>query len=356
MLLLLQVTRDLNLSRMERVMGMQVVVLAGGLGTRMRPWTNTIPKPLLPLLDRTLVEQVVSAVPERMVDQVIIAAGYRVEQMRSHFAKADLDYDVVIVPEEEPLGTGGALKNCSEHISGRFVCFNGDVISSLNVEEMALQHAEHAVIGTLALWQVEEPTRFGIVGLDEDRQITRFKEKPKPEEVFSNLINAGSYLLEEEILELMPEGRFSLEREVFPRLAEAGQLSGFPFEGHFIDAGTPESWLQAVTAVIDKGCFDSGVLSSGSWFAESGSVKEVVGDHNMFSRDVSLVSGSEISNSSVLDGAEVGEGCRIERCLIGKKARIGDDCNLSEVLVDHGAVIPAGTVQQGGIYPASIQA
>ena len=190
---------------------MQVVVLAGGVGSRMRPWTNTIPKPLLPMLDATLLERVVEGIPSDLVDEVIVAGGYKVEQIRDYFRDADVDFDVRIVPEDEPLGTGGALGNCRDVISGQFACFNGDIVSSLNVGEMLEQHKTMNVKGTLALWEVEDPTRFGIVGIDEKRQITQFKEKPKPEEVFSNLINAGSYLLEEEVFEIMPKGKHSLE-------------------------------------------------------------------------------------------------------------------------------------------------
>ena len=175
---------------------MQVVVLAGGVGSRLRPWTNEIPKPLLPMLDATLLERVVEGVPENLVDEVVVAGGYKIDQIKEYFRDASVDFDVRIVPEEKPLGTGGALGNCRDVISGRFACFNGDIVSSLNVGEMLQQHSKMNVKGTLALWEVEDPTRFGIVGVDEDRKVTQFKEKPKPEEVFSNLINAGSYILE----------------------------------------------------------------------------------------------------------------------------------------------------------------
>ena len=154
---------------------MQVVVLAGGVGSRMRPWTNTIPKPLLPMLDATLLERVVEGIPSDLVDEVIVAGGYKVEQIRDYFRDADVDFDVRIVPEDEPLGTGGALGNCRDVISGQFACFNGDIVSSLNVGEMLEQHKMMNVKGTLALWEVEDPTRFGIVGIDEKRQITQFK-------------------------------------------------------------------------------------------------------------------------------------------------------------------------------------
>ena len=141
---------------------MQVVVLAGGVGSRLRPWTNEVPKPLLPMLDATLLERVVEGVPDGLVDEVVVAGGYKVNQIKDYFRSADVEFDVRIVPEDEPLGTGGALGNCRDVVSGRFACFNGDIVSSLNVGEMLQQHSNMDVKGTLALWEVDDPTRFGL--------------------------------------------------------------------------------------------------------------------------------------------------------------------------------------------------
>ncbi|MDA8573799.1 sugar phosphate nucleotidyltransferase [Candidatus Poseidoniales archaeon] len=149
---------------------MQVVVLAGGVGSRLRPWTKAIPKPLLPMLDLTLLERVVEAVPTHMVDEVIVAGGYKVDLIESYFKSKDIDFDVRIVPEDEPLGTGGALGNCRDVVSGTFACFNGDIVSSLQIEPMLELHRRNGGIGTLALWEVEDPTRFGIVGVDEHQK------------------------------------------------------------------------------------------------------------------------------------------------------------------------------------------
>ena len=186
---------------------MQVVVLAGGVGSRLRPWTNSIPKPLLPVLDQTLLEHVVSSLPLDMVDEVVVAGGYKVDQIKAYFEASDAPFDVRIVPEDEPLGTGGALGNCRDVVSGTFACFNGDIISSLDASSLLNMHRNNGSVGTLGLWEVEDPTRFGIVGLDEDNKITRFKEKPAPEEVFSNLINAGSYIFNDCLLYTSPSPR-----------------------------------------------------------------------------------------------------------------------------------------------------
>lgn len=321
---------------------MQVVVLAGGVGSRLRPWTNDIPKPLLPMLDATLLERVVEGVPSDLVDEVVVAGGYKVDMIRDYFKNADVDFDVRIVPEDKPLGTGGALGNCRDVVSGRFACFNGDIVSSLDVGEMLKQHSQMNVKGTLALWEVEDPTRFGIVGLDEDRKVTQFKEKPKPEEVFSNLINAGSYLLEEEVFDIMPREKHSLERDVFPVLAEEGSLAGFPFKGYFIDAGTPVSWHEGVTRCIEEKRFKTGSVSGGTWHqGEETSAKSSM-------VQTGCIVAGEVTDSTLLKGARVNSGAVVKNCLIGEGAVIESNARLTNLVVGHGTVVSAGHIQSEG--------
>ena len=329
---------------------MQVVVLAGGVGSRLRPWTNSVPKPLLPMLDLSLLERVVEGVPNAMIDEVVVAGGDKVNMIQEYFANADVDFDVRIVPEDKPLGTGGALGNCRDVVSGTFACFNGDIVSSLQVEPLLDLHRKNGGIGTLALWEVEDPTRFGIVGLDDDSRITQFKEKPTPEEVFSNLINAGSYILEDDIFDFMPEGKHSIERDVFPKLASQGALNGQQFEGYFIDAGTPSAWSDAVNRCIKEGRFRRGLIHGNSWY---GSVEAAPSEHvsgSMIDSDVA-VSNSTISRSTLLSGTNVGPNSVVESCMIGRDVHIGSNVQLLNMVIDHGSVIPDGTSMSDGQWP-----
>jgi len=331
---------------------MQVVVLAGGFGTRLRPWTYEIPKPILPMLDKTLLEHVVEVVPENMVDEVVVAGGYKVDDIEEYFKQADVPYDVTIVKEMEPLGTGGALGNCRDVISGQFVCLNGDIISSLDMQVGMDLHKENGGIGTLALWEVEDPTRFGIVGVDDEQRVTQFKEKPKKEEVFSNLINAGSYLFEDSIFDYIPKGRSSLEREVFPVLAREHQLNGFSFEGYFIDAGTPKSWSLGVQASIANKRWKRGKRINSNWFADD--TVSIDGasrvEDSMLSSGASIQS-ARLSKCSLLNDVKVGEHSILTETLVGRNTLIGSNCSLDNVVVDHGSIIPDNTVLSNTQWP-----
>ena len=331
---------------------MQVVVLAGGVGSRLRPWTHKIPKPLLKMLDKTLLERVVECMPKDQVDEVIVAGGYMVDEIQNYFKENEVDFDVRIVRETEPLGTGGALGNCRDIASGTFACFNGDIISSLNAQSIIDLHSNNGGIGTLGLWRVDDPTRFGIVGLDDNQKITKFKEKPKAEEVFSNLINAGSYILSEDIFSYMPNGRHSLERDVFPKLASQGDLNGMEFEGYFIDAGTPPAWMDGVRTCIEQSRFQTGSILHSSWFenVESASINNSKHRNSMFQKNVSMID-SEIISTTLLSGAKVSSRTKLKNCLIGENAVILEGAELDGVVVDHGAQVPANHFQVGGQWP-----
>ena len=331
---------------------MQVVVLAGGFGTRLRPWTYDMPKPILPMLDKTLLEHVVEVVPDNEVDEVVVAGGYKVDDIEAYFKNVEVPYDVRIVREDEPLGTGGALGNCRDVISGQFVCLNGDIISSLDMQVGMDLQKKNGGIGTLALWEVEDPTRFGIVGLDTDQRVTQFKEKPKPEEVFSKLINAGSYLFNDEVFDYIPKGRSSLEREVFPVLASEKQLNGFSFDGYFIDAGTPKSWSDGVQASIANKRWKAGQRIDSNWYANQSIKVDARSkiEHTMLSKGV-VVDNARLSKCSLLDNVKIGANSILKETLVGRNSNIGNNCSLSNVVVGHESNIPDNTVLSDTHWP-----
>lgn len=315
---------------------MDVIVLAGGFGTRLRPWTEIMPKPLLPILDKSMIEHVVDVLPQSKVDRVLIAAGYGVEKMRSHFESLSLPYDVVIIEEFEPLGTGGAIANCRDQLSGGTFCvINGDLITSLKVEKMLDFHRSNGGLATISLWEVDDPSRFGVADYrKESGKVMRFQEKPPIEEAYSNLINAGTYILEPEIFELMPLGAHSIERDVYEGLAATGGLNGFPFEGWFVDAGTPTSFVEATKVCISEERFSTGRVKGDSWFGD-GSVNDGAVIGSSVGSGATIGVDAKISNSVVLQGAKVGARSKLDSCLVGIGAEIAEGTVISGEIVGH---------------------
>ena len=319
---------------------MDVVVLAGGFGTRLRPWTEGRAKPLLPVLDKTLLERVVECVPNELIDRVVIAAGYSRTEMEKFFSSSDLPYDIIISVEDNPLGTGGAIAKSLEHLTGNgpVLILNGDLVSSVDVNQLLNHHQEKKASITLSLWHVDDPSRFGVCGLDESGMITRFQEKPEPGTEFSNLINAGCYLIERDILESLSSKKHSMEREVFPLIADAGKMSGLEFKGYFVDAGTPSSFIDATQVCISNKRYTVGSISNDSWFYDDIISGSIISGSSV-SSDVTIGDGCEIVDCVILSGAKIGNGCKLFRCLIGESCIINNDSNISDKVIGHHEII-----------------
>lgn len=313
---------------------MQAVLLVGGLGTRLRPLTYTKPKPLLQLLNRPMVSYILDSLPDT-VDEVIVPVSYMSRRMRDYFKSLEDGRNYVVIHEAEPLGTGGALRNVDDHLTGDFLVFNGDIVSSIDIKSLIEFHKEKGGVGTISLWEVENPEAFGIVKLNENDRITMFKEKPRRDEIFSNKVNAGIYVLKESVLEDIPaEKVVSLERDVFPYQVDKG-LYGFGFEGYWVDCGTTENFLIASGILIDY--FGSDV-SRKAEVAKSAIAEHpvVIGDGTKIlggsigpraclGKDVE-VKGASISESVVMDSTSIGRDVRIVSSIIGEGCLIPDKC------------------------------
>ena len=329
---------------------MEVIVLAGGFGSRLSPWTSHVPKPLLPMLDKTLVERVLDLLPIDEINKVIIAAGYRIKDIETYFNNLDLEFEVIVQPEEEPLGTGGAILNCKEHITGTFLVINGDLITSVDISKLVERHNHSQVLATISLFEVEDPTRFGVVELSKDKKILQFQEKPKLEDALSNLINAGTYVLDPDIFKFMPDGAHSMERDVFTKIAPMGEMLGFEFEGYFVDAGTPPSWLESCRTCFNDNRWKEGSNVDGTWIGDNCLIHDSECQESFIS-DNCEIKNSLISNTCILSNSVIGNDCILINTLIGENVIIGDGCNLENVIVDFNAKIPDGWKQSGGRYP-----
>jgi mannose-1-phosphate guanylyltransferase len=313
---------------------MKAVILAGGLGTRMRPLTYTIPKPLLPLVGRPLVVRMIESLPSN-VDTVVLAVSYMREALEDHFKANPCGRKVIIVNEPSPLGTGGAIQNVSQHLDETFIAMNGDQISSVDLRAMVRQHRENGGIGTIALWQVEDPAAFGVVEVQKGGRIVDFQEKPKREEARSNLINAGYYVFEPEILDYIGKGQVSMEREVFPNVLDFG-LFGLQFEGHWMDCGTRENFLAAQRQLLEMEQPPPPSLPSSCVITPPNLIRSIamkgaqVGPFACIETGVSVSEGCEVRNSLIMKGASLEAGAKVLNSIVGpgKKVRKG------EILVD----------------------
>ena len=318
---------------------MQAVILAGGQGTRLRPLTLTWPKPLLPVANVPIIRRIIDKLPPD-VDEVLLAVNYKLEMLRDHFARHDVGRTITVVEEKEPLGTAGAIKNVESHIDGPFFVFNGDILDSLDLAAFRKFHERKKGPATIALWQVADPRHFGVMEMKGDR-IVRFVEKPESKEAApSDLANAGTYLLEPEVLDLVkPDTPTSIERETFPALlASGGAMHGFPFQGFWVDCGRPETYLKANEAVLRASgrqvLLGEGTANRGARFDDWA----VVGANCKLGTDV------EIARSVLLDGVVVGKNVTIKDSIVGANAVIEDDAALMESVVADGTRVEKGVL------------
>jgi mannose-1-phosphate guanylyltransferase len=224
-------------------------IIAGGRGTRLKPITNEIPKPMIPLHDKPIMQHSLDLFKKYGIKRVIISIGYKGEKIRGFFGDGrNQGLSISYVEENEPLGTAGPLNLAKPFINDTFIMCNADELKNIDLAEMYLFHKEHQAAATIALTTVEDPAKYGVVRLKGNR-IVEFVEKPKKPP--SNLINAGLYMLEPEVFDYVASGAGSIEKDVFPKLAEKGRLFGYPFDGQWFDTGTLERYEDAMEKWVD---------------------------------------------------------------------------------------------------------
>ena len=233
---------------------MKAVIMAGGEGTRLRPQTSNLPKPMLPLVGRPMMEHIVSLLRRHGITDIVVTVAFLPNAIRSYFGNgSELGVRMVYATEETPLGTAGSVRNARDELTERFLVISGDVLTDINLTSMIEFHEKNGALATLALCAVENPLEFGIVITREDGSIERFLEKPGWGQVFSDTINTGIYVLEPEIFDVIPEGRaVDFSSEVFPAVLEAGApLFGYVADGYWEDVGTTAAYLKAHEDILD---------------------------------------------------------------------------------------------------------
>ncbi|MEA2192031.1 MAG: mannose-phosphate guanylyltransferase [Solirubrobacteraceae bacterium] len=342
---------------------MQAVILVGGEGTRLRPLTSTVPKTVVPLVDRPLIVYMLEWLRRHGVDDVIMSCGFLATGVREVLGDgSQLGLRLRFVEEPEPRGTAGALKYAEELLDERFLMLNGDVLTDLDLSAQIAQHEATGAVGTLALVPVDDPSSYGLVRLREDLSVREFLEKPSDDaELDTNLISAGAYVLERSVLDLIvADQKVSIEREVWPQLVDHG-LYGFADEqAYWIDIGTPARYLQVTFDILEGNVRTDVAQRLGEDFVDVDASAEVAGrvvPPAVVERGASIAAGAHVGSLAVLaEDVSIGAGSVVERSVVLRGARIGEGCVLRDCIVCPGAVIGDRTrVTDGAIVGEGVK-
>lgn len=338
---------------------MKGVMLVGGEGTRLRPLTCNVPKPMVPIVNRPFLEHMIGQLKSHGVDEIILCMGYLPDKIRGYFGDGgDFGVKLAYVVEDTPLGTSGAVKNVESLLDDTCFIFNADVMTNLNLSEMLHWHRSRSAMVTIALTPVDDPTAYGIVETDADGRVKRFLEKPGWDEITTNMINAGTYILEPAVLKHVPPGVFHMfERGLFPALLEAGEpVFAYPSSSYWIDIGTPERYLSVhhdlLLGKLDKG-FPGTRFADGVWAEEGVRIHEtsrIVGPV-VIGKGCVIGPNVRITGPTVLgDNCDVGADATIEGAVLWRGARIGPQVVLRNSVVGEGVHIEEGAwLTDGGV-------
>lgn len=329
---------------------MQAVILVGGRGTRLRPLTDTVPKPMLPVGNQPMIQCLVERIARHGVTEVTLALGFRPEPFAEAFPDGRCgDVTVHYAVEPRPLDTAGAIAFAARfsEITERFVVINGDVICEIDLSELVAVHdRSRETFGaevTLHLTPVDDPSAFGVVEMSDSGQVRRFLEKPPAGVTDSNLISGGTYVCEPDLIDRIPfDTVMSVERAVFPVLVDEGKLFAVATEDYWLDTGRPDLYLKANTDLLAGRRSQSFVaVAGGATVADSAIVVAsmiagdvVVGDRTVI-RDSVLLAGARIGDGAVIEGSivmgEVGEGALLVNCVVGAGFQVAAHSDLVSV-------------------------
>jgi mannose-1-phosphate guanylyltransferase len=339
---------------------MRALVLAGGKATRLRPLTEATPKAMTPVLGRPFLEHLLAWLRAHGTDDVTLLLGYLPDPIQAYFGDGGrFGVRLTYVVERDALGSGGAIKQLEPSLNEPFFALNGDVFTDMDLGAMQRAHEQHRAQISIYLHPVEDPSAYGVCAVDDAGMIRRFVEKPKREDAPSNLINAGVWLFQPSVLASIAAGRFTMvEQDLFPAMAEAGAIYGFLDHGYWMDAGTPDRYLQlhrdllagvahGSLAIIERGDGPGLMLRSLDQQRRQGAPPR-------------LEAGATLAGAVVLgDGALLAAGARVvgpatigDRCRLGANVVVEDSVLWSDCIVEDGAVVRGSVLAAGSVVGA----
>lgn len=355
---------------------MKAVILVGGLGTRLRPLTCNTPKPLIPLVNQPFIEWMLENLRDQGIDEVILAVQYLADRFRQALGDGSrLGLKVHIVEEPEPRGTAGAVKNVEHLLDGTTFVFNGDVMTDLDLRAMLAFHREHGSKLTIALTPVEDPTAFGLVETERDGRIRRFVEKPRQDEITTDLVNAGTYIIEPELFRYVPPAQYYMfERGLFPVVLQTGDpMYGYPSRAYWTDIGKPQAYLDVHHDILIgkvRYRFHGTQLAERVWLQNSADIHDsaeiigpvVLGSGVTIGPRVRIVgpsvigAGCTIGPEATVEGSVlwennvVEEGALLRSCVLGRGTRIGPKAHITDgAIIGDGCVVGADNRLERGL-------
>ncbi|MDP9341676.1 MAG: NDP-sugar synthase [Actinomycetota bacterium] len=347
---------------------MKAIVLVGGEGTRLRPLTETVPKPLLPMMNRAFLHRMLDHLGEHGVHEVVLSSSYLESAFQEFLEERHGDPKVTWITEAVPLGTGGAIVNALPNVDDTFLVLNGDILTDLDLSAMVAFHSGHGAVATISLAHVSDARPYGLVPT-RDGRVMEFREKPA--ELVPGDVNSGTYVLEPEALEgWEAQHMISVEREVFPRLISSGApVFGFLSDAYWMDLGTPEKYLQAHFDILEGKLRGIRVPATHRADAAGVDLRAHLGRWVVLGAGVTVGPNAEIDDSVLHAGVSVEPGARVFRSILGpgvvigaravvtgsvlaEGARVEDDAQVTDARVSAGQVAGLEPMSERPIGPA----
>lgn len=332
---------------------MQGLILAGGEGTRLRPLTVYTPKPVVPIVNRPILYYQIDLLKRAGIRDIKLTLGYDPAKIKEIFGNgSELGIEISYIVESATLGTAGAYKNALGSSNQTTIVLNGDILTDIDLTKVLEFHRAKEAVATIVAAPVENAAGYGLVEADQDGRVRRFVEKPKPEELHRGTINAGIYILEKQILEMIPAGEKKFfEYDVFPQLLETGAaFFAYRWDGYWLDMGTPQRYLQANLDVLNGRVANTVIEHPAIATAENGEEAARIDKRSVIDPSCTIKAGAEIvnsvlgancyieeraviENSVLLPGSRIGKYSEVRGSLIGKSAILGRYVKVAEAIL-----------------------
>lgn len=316
----------------------QALILVGGFGTRLRPVSLVIPKPLIPIIDKPLLKYHIDNFRKNGIRELIFCISYQAKMIEAAIKKLNPGMRFFFVEEKTPLGTGGAIKNAEKYLDERFIAINGDVVTDFDLPELLRTYQRAGTEMLIATREVENPSKFGLLKINRKRRIEKFLEKPSYEQDYEpglKEINAGLYILSGKRIRDFGLRSFSIERDFFPQvLTDNAEILAYPVRSYWNDVGTSEEYLKTSFYLLNK---LKKTLYKGSGVKLGRGVRFV--NNNIILGPAVISENAELDNSIILGNVRIGPDTKLKNCVVSPGARIGKFVFLAGMVLGGGCII-----------------